>query len=89
MNPFVIIAVVGSLVGVGGVAFGVDQQDKRIAEQEHFRRKIRRLEKLVAIREQEYDTLVFRLGRKNSQVRKLYGKIKRLRAELAEARRAA
>ena len=87
---WVIILRVGvGLVVAGATALAADQHGKRKTEQELFRSEIKHLEKVIAIMEQEYYALVSRFGRKDSQVRKLVDEIKRLRVELAAARRRA
>ena len=78
-----------SLVVAGAMALAADQRRKRKTDQERFRRERERNAGLIATREQEYEALVPRFGRKNSQVRKLVDEIKRLRAELAAARKRA
>jgi capsule polysaccharide export protein KpsE/RkpR len=76
-------------VGIGGVAYGVDQKNKREQERENFRSQLDRLEKDLSAKESELAQLRSRLGEKNDQVRTLAAEIERLRQNIASMRKAA
>ena len=85
--PVVIAA--SALLAFGGVVYGCDQENKREEEQKRARDEIAGLKDRISELEQEHDHLLPKLGKKNHQVRVLADEIRRLRAELEEARRRA
>lgn len=92
--PFVIaipyiIGAVGTLLGIGGAAYGVDQHLKRQKEQEMFRAELARMRKRMDEREAELARLRKRLGDKCDQVRKMAAEIESLREEIAAMERKA
>lgn len=82
MNPIVIyrsLAAAGGLLGVAGVAFGVDQHVKRKREQRANRARLQEIEEELASKEAELTILASTLGEKNDQVRILAVEIEMLR----------
>lgn len=63
-----IIAIVGFLFGVGGVACGVDQYQKRKKEQEENRARLQENDATLAANEQLLTALKARLNDKNGQI---------------------
>lgn len=92
MNPLVIlriVAAIGTLLGIGGTAYGVDQHQKRKKEQAENRVRLQQIEAELASKEQQLATLRASLGEKNEQVRMLAAEIARLRNAANEMRRSA
>ena len=92
MDPIVIwriVAAVGCLLGIGGVAYGVDQHQKRENEQAANRARLRQIEAELASKEQQFASLQVLLGEKNEQVRILAAEIARLNGLATELRRSA
>lgn len=82
MAPIVlwpIVAAIGTLFGVGGTAYGVDQHQKRKKESAAFRARLRELEAELTSKEQQLDMLCAMLGDKNEQVCVLAAEVDRLR----------
>ncbi|ATB29951.1 hypothetical protein [Melittangium boletus] len=92
MNPIVfwrIVAAVGSLLGIGGTAYGVDQHQKRKKEQAANRARLQQLEAELATKEQQLASLRAFLGDKNEQVRILVAEVASLRSAANDMRRSA
>ncbi len=92
MNPLMIwriVAAVGALLGIGGMAYGADQHQKRKKEQAENRVRLQQIDDELASKEQQLDTLRASLGDKNEQVRILVAEITRLRNTANEMRRSA
>jgi peptidoglycan hydrolase CwlO-like protein len=92
--PFVIaipyiIGAVGTLLCIGGAAYGVDQHVKRKKEQEMFRAELARMKKHMDEKEADLAKLRKRFGEKCDQVRKMAAEIERLREEIAAMERKA
>jgi len=84
--PIVIILL--AAVAVGGVAYGSDQHNKRIAEQETARQVIRALEQRVAALVAQLQDLERRYGRMSTQYYELAQQYLRVSAELQRLRAA-
>ena len=84
-----IITAIATAAGIGGVAYGVDQHNKRRESQGRFNSELQALKERLAAKESELEQLRNRLGEKNEQVRILANEVAHLRAELAEKMRAA
>jgi capsule polysaccharide export protein KpsE/RkpR len=80
----IIFRVIVALLGVGGVAYGVDQGQKRSREQAAFRAKLKQFEDDLTKKETELEKLRARLGEKNDQVRALASEVQRLRREIEQ-----
>jgi capsule polysaccharide export protein KpsE/RkpR len=92
MNPIVIwriISGIAALLGIGGAAYGVDQNQKRKREQAAHRARLEQLESDLTNKEAQLGMLHALLGEKNEQVRNLAAEVARLRSEVAAARRSA
>ena len=92
MNPIVlwrILALIGGLLGIGGMAYGINEHQKRKDEQAANRALLLQVEGALAAKEQELASLRARVGNKNEQVRILAAEVERLRSEANDARRAA
>ena len=92
MNPLVIwriVAAVGTLLGIGGTAYGVDQHQKRKKEQSANRARLQQIEAELASKEKQLASLQALLGDKNEQVRILVAEVARLRNAAKEVRRSA
>lgn len=76
------LAILGVLLGIGGIALAVDQQTKRQREQEMFRQKMQALRAELDQKEARLTALEGLLGPKNEQVRILAQEVLRLRALL-------
>lgn len=92
--PFVIaipyiIGAVGTLLGIGGAAYGVDQHMKRQKEQQTFRTELARMKKRMDEMEAELAKLRRRFGDNCDQVRRMAAEIERLREEIAAMERRA
>lgn len=77
-----ILAGIGILVGVGGAAFGADQQQKRNKEQAGHRDQLEKLKAQLATKEVDLAKLRSRLGEKNEQVHRLAEAVEKLRGEV-------
>lgn len=89
MNPVLIwrvVAVVGTLFGIGGGAYGLDQHLKRRKERAAFRALLERLKAQLAKRKRDLASLVRRFGKKNRQVRTLAAQVQRLRNRVTAMR---
>lgn len=86
--PYIIVAV-GTLLGIGGTAYGVDQHLKRQKEQEMFRAELARMKKRMGEMEAELAKLRRRFGDKCDQLRKMAAEIERLREVIAQMERRA
>lgn len=85
-----IIAAIGALFGIGGVAYGVDQHKKRKNEQVANRARLRKIESELALKERQLAALHVQLGNKDVQVRVLLAaEVGRLREAANELRRSA
>ena len=84
-----VVIVTSALAVLTGIAYGCDQENKREEEQKRARAEIAGLKDRIFELEQKHDHLLPVLGEKNHQVRVLADEIRRLRAELEEARRRA
>lgn len=90
MNPLVIwriVAGVGTLLGIGGTTYGIDQHQKRKREQAANSNYLRQIEVELASKEQLLASLQSSLGEKNQQVHILTAEIVRLRNEADKLRR--
>lgn len=84
-----IVAAVGTLLGIGGTAYGVDQHQKRKKEQSAHRARLQQIEAELASKEQQLASVRASLGDKNAQVRILAAEVARLRNAANEMRRSA
>jgi capsule polysaccharide export protein KpsE/RkpR len=80
INP---ISILLGLLGIGGLAYGIDQHEKLRKEQFDNRMRLHRLESKLATKEAELAQLISKLGEKNHQVQTLASEVKRLRSERA------
>lgn len=80
---------IATAFGVGGLAYGADQQQKREQEAARFRHELGLWRAALAQKEAEFANLAGRLGPRNEQVRLLAAEVERLRAEVAQRQRAA
>ena len=71
-----IMVVVSVLFGIGGTAYGVNQHQKRKAEQDRFRKEVNRLAARVADAEARY-------GRQSAHYQELAAELERLRQSRA------
>lgn len=78
----IVAGIIVGLIGVGGAAFGVDQQQKRKKEQASFRAQLQTLNARLSGKEAELAELCARLGEKNEQVRVLAEEVQHLRREI-------
>lgn len=85
----IIIAAIGTLLGVGGSAYGVDQHQNRKKEQAANRARLQQIEAELASKEQQLTSLQALLGDKNEQVRILVGEVTKLRNAASDLRRSA
>lgn len=91
MNPLLIWRIataVAALLGIGGVAYGRDQHQKRAKEQAANHARIQELESEVTRLCSERESLRGLLGDKNEQVRMLAARIDQLHAEADALRKA-
>ena len=82
MNPILvwrIVAAGGSLLAAAGVAYGVDQHEKREQEEAANRTRLQQLAEALAAKEEEFALLRSLLGDKNEQVRLLAAEVEILR----------
>jgi uncharacterized protein HemX len=92
MNPILIwriLAAIGSLLGIGGVVYGVDQQQKRKKDHAANRARLGQMEAELAAKERQLAQMESHLGQKNEQVRRLAAEITQLRNAANEMRRSA
>ena len=89
MIPIILPIAIGGLLGTGGVAYGVDQHQKRKKEQAAHRARLRQFEAELATKEQQLESLQALLGTKNEQVRILAAEVVQLRNAMNEMRRSA
>lgn len=92
MNPLFIwpmVAAIGTLVGIGGTIYGVDQHLKRKKEQSANRACLQQIEAELASKEQQLASLEALLGDKSEQVRILAAEVVRLTNAANEMRRSA
>ena len=87
--PWFILIGISALIGIAGIAYGCDQENKREEEQKRAHAEIAKLKYRISALEQEHDRLLPVLGKKDHQVRTLVDEIAKLRSELEEARRRA
>jgi hypothetical protein len=85
----VLLAVLGVAAGIGGVAYGIDQQQKREQEAARFHHELGLWRAALAEKEAAFADLAARLGPKNEQVRLLAAEVVQLRAEVTRRERAA
>jgi capsule polysaccharide export protein KpsE/RkpR len=69
------------LLGASGAAYGCDQHVKRRKEQETFRQRLREIERLLSVKEDELEALRCALGDKNDQVQLLAAEVEMLREQ--------
>jgi chromosome segregation ATPase len=92
MAPIVlwpIVTAIGTLFGIGGTVYGVDQHQKRQKESAAFRAHLRKIEVELADKEQQLASLRALLRKKNEQVKELADIVKDLEAEVDQLRNAA
>ncbi|WP_110017206.1 hypothetical protein [Plasticicumulans acidivorans] len=84
-----LIGIISLLFGTGGIAYGLDQRQKRKKEQAANRARLQQIEAELTLKELQLVSLRNLLGDKNEQVRILATEITRLRSAANEMRRLA
>lgn len=79
-----LLFVAAAALGIGGLVYGADQQQKREQEAARFRQELKMLRAALAEKEAALENLAARLGPKSEQVRLLVTEIEQLRAQVGQ-----